>query len=132
MKQTKFFRFLHSLRLVFFSIPITAFMFCSITTANAQVAIVPAQLDVLQINNVPTTANQFNVGNTINTICPGATLGGVSNPLKVRCNSLVRASGPGAGISNQQITGILGQVTSEQTASQNTQALECQNVTVLH
>jgi outer membrane autotransporter protein len=87
------------------------------------VPVIPAPIDVLQIKNLSTTANRFNVGNTINTICPGSTIAGTQ--LKSRCDQLVRIGG--APISDQQINGILGQVTSEQTASQNTQALEMNN-----
>jgi len=62
------------------------------------------------------TANQNNVDNTIRKICPPQK--GLGEQLQARCNALVTAGSP---------PNVLTQVTSEQTAAQNTQALEMNN-----
>jgi hypothetical protein len=82
--------------------------------------------NLLAVPNNATT-NQSNVGNDISVVCPGAVIG---TEFKTRCDALVGARpvvGSEPFITNQQLTGILGQVTSEQTAAQNTQALEMNN-----
>lgn len=61
------------------------------------------------------TLNQINVNNTILTICPQGIVGA---ELQARCNALVQDGSP---------PDVLTQVTSEQTAAQNTQALEMNN-----
>ena len=61
------------------------------------------------------TTNQNNVNSTILTICPQNVVGA---ELQARCNALVTAGSPG---------NVLTQVTTEQTAAQNTQALEMNN-----
>jgi outer membrane lipase/esterase len=62
------------------------------------------------------TTNQTNVNNTIRTICPPQQ--GLGAQLQERCNALVTAGSP---------PNVLTQVTTEQTAAQNTQALEMNN-----
>lgn len=83
--------------------------------------------DVLAIPNNATT-NESNVGNNISIVCPRGNNGA---EFQARCDALVGArpvANPnGPNITNQQLTDILGQVTSEQTAAQNTQALEMNN-----
>jgi len=82
--------------------------------------------DLLSIPNSATT-NESNVGDTINVVCPNGNNGA---EFQARCNALVKARIPETEqpqINNQQLTGVLGQVTSEQTAAQNTQALEMNN-----
>jgi len=73
------------------------------------------------------TTNESNVGDTINVVCQKGNNGA---EFQDRCNALVGARSPKPGqpqINDQQLTGVLGQVTSEQTAAQNTQALEMNN-----
>ncbi len=62
------------------------------------------------------TTNQTNVDSTIRTICPPQE--GLGDQLQARCNALVTAGSP---------PNVLTQVTTEQTAAQNTQALEMNN-----
>ena len=61
------------------------------------------------------TINQSNVGTTIGTICPKGVTGA---EFQARCNALLAAGSP---------NNVLTKVTSEQTAAQNTQALEMNN-----
>jgi outer membrane lipase/esterase len=61
------------------------------------------------------TINQNNVNSTILTICPQNVVGA---ELQARCNALVGAGSPG---------NVLTQVTTEQTAAQNTQSMEMNN-----
>ncbi|NOT84081.1 MAG: autotransporter outer membrane beta-barrel domain-containing protein [Methylococcaceae bacterium] len=72
-----------------------------------------------EVSNV--TANQTSAGNAIGVAC---LRGGNDSDFQNRCNGL-------AGLKNNQGTAqlpsILGQVTSEQTAAQNTQSLEMNN-----
>jgi outer membrane autotransporter protein len=83
--------------------------------------------DLLGIPNSATT-NESNVGNNISVVCP---FGDNGAEFQARCNALVKArpivNPQGPNITNQQLTGVLGKVTSEQTAAQNTQALEMNN-----
>jgi outer membrane lipase/esterase len=98
-------------------------------------ALYPAHVYAQDIKNVLAvpdniTTNQANVGEAINVVCPTSAIPGTE--FKARCDALVNArpfvNPEGANnISNQQLTNILGQVTSEQTAAQNTQALEMNN-----
>jgi outer membrane lipase/esterase len=88
-------------------------------------------IDPLGIRNFTTIApNRAEVGKAIDLICPGSPNGngGATDELKKRCDALVNARSdiPGQ-INNQDFHAILGQVTSEQTAAQNTQALEMNN-----
>ncbi|MEQ1638507.1 MAG: autotransporter outer membrane beta-barrel domain-containing protein [Methylococcales bacterium] len=87
-------------------------------------ALPASSADLGRLGVADTTPNETAVGNNISAVCPGAEQG---TDFKTRCDNLIRSTRTETPITGQQLTDVLGKVTSEQTAAQNTQSLEMNN-----
>ena len=113
MKKIKY-QSLKSKSWAIYSVPLVTGMMCASSYTQAQ-TVEEFPQDQITEDHHHGLDNRDSVNNTILTICPQGVVG---EELQARCNELIEAGSP---------TNVLTQVTSEQTASQKSIAMEMNN-----